>query len=80
VVALADKLDNILASFARGKEPTGSQDPYALRRQALGVIAILEAREISLDLERSLLNQVYQRLQEMPPPDPERGKDGKPGL
>ena len=61
VVALADKLDNILASFSRGKEPTGSQDPYALRRQALGVIAILGAREISLDLP-SLLHQVYRRL------------------
>jgi glycyl-tRNA synthetase beta chain len=61
VIALADKLDNILASFSRGKEPTGSQDPYALRRQALGVIAILNAREISLDLP-SLLNRAYRRL------------------
>lgn len=61
VVALADKLDNILASFSRGKEPTGSQDPYALRRQALGVIAILSARGISLDLP-SVLNHAYRRL------------------
>ena len=63
VVALADKLDNILASFSRGKEPTGSQDPYALRRQALGVIAILVERQLSLDL-KSLLNQVYERLRQ----------------
>ncbi len=61
VVALADKLDNIVASFARGKEPTGSQDPYALRRQALGIIAILEAREFSLAL-KDLLGRVYDRI------------------
>ena len=63
VVALADKLDNIVASFARGKEPTGSQDPYALRRQALGVIATLEAREFSLDL-KDLLFMAYDGLKE----------------
>ncbi len=41
IVGVADKLDNIVATFSRGLAPTGSQDPYALRRQALGVINIL---------------------------------------
>lgn len=41
VVGIADKLDNIAATFSRGLAPTGSQDPYALRRQALGIINIL---------------------------------------
>ena len=41
IVGVADKLDNIVATFSRGLAPTGSQDPYALRRQALGIINIL---------------------------------------
>ncbi len=42
VVALADKLDTICGLFAVGASPTGSSDPFALRRAALGVLAILE--------------------------------------
>ncbi len=61
VVALTDKLDNIVASFSLGKEPSGSQDPYALRRQALGVIAILRSKEISLVLD-TFLGEIYERL------------------
>ena len=41
IVGITDKLDNIVATFSRGLAPTGSQDPYALRRQALGVINII---------------------------------------
>ncbi len=41
VISIADKLDNIVATFSRGLIPTGSQDPYALRRQALGIVNIL---------------------------------------
>ena len=44
LVSLADKMDNIVATFSRGLVPTGSQDPFALRRQALGVVhTIIEA-------------------------------------
>ena len=44
VVSLADKMDNIVATFSRGLIPTGSQDPFALRRQALGMVhSIIEA-------------------------------------
>ncbi len=42
-VALADRLDSIVGCFSLGLEPTGSADPFALRRQALGVIRLLEA-------------------------------------
>ena len=44
LVSLADKIDNIVATFSRGLVPTGSQDPFALRRQALGIVhTIIEA-------------------------------------
>jgi glycyl-tRNA synthetase beta chain len=41
LISIADKMDNIVATFSRGLLPTGSQDPYALRRQALGIVNIL---------------------------------------
>ncbi len=43
VVAMADKIDTICGLFAVGQAPTGSSDPFALRRAAIGVIAMLEA-------------------------------------
>ena len=48
--ALADKLDTLLAFFEIGELPTGSRDPFALRRAALGAIAILTASGIRLPL------------------------------
>lgn len=41
LISIADKMDNIVSTFSRGLLPTGSQDPYALRRQALGIVNIL---------------------------------------
>jgi glycyl-tRNA synthetase beta chain len=41
LVGVADKLDTIVGTFSRGLIPTGSQDPYALRRQALGIVNII---------------------------------------
>lgn len=49
-VSIADKLDNIVATFSRGLIPTGSQDPFALRRQALGIVHILIKGEYKLTL------------------------------
>jgi glycyl-tRNA synthetase beta chain len=43
LTGIADKLDNITAAFGSGLAPTGSQDPYALRRQAIGVVNIIRA-------------------------------------
>ena len=44
IVACADKLDTIAGIFAIGEPPTGSSDPYALRRAAIGIINILRDR------------------------------------
>jgi glycyl-tRNA synthetase beta chain len=49
-VALADKLDQLTGFFAIGEKPTGSGDPYALRRAALGVIRIIRENELRLGL------------------------------
>lgn len=49
-VALADKLDTLMGFFGENMPPTGSKDPFALRRQALGVLSILQAGNIRLPL------------------------------
>ncbi len=49
-VALADRLDSIVGCFAVGLVPTGSEDPYALRRAALGVVQTVLQRSLRLDL------------------------------
>lgn len=56
-VALADKLDQLVGFFAVGEKPTGSGDPFALRRAALGMIRILLANEIRLPLTNLLRDQ-----------------------
>lgn len=60
VLGLADRMDNIAAFFSIGLAPTGSEDPFALRRQALAVIAVLEDRgyEITIKeiVDRALSN------------------------
>ncbi len=50
-VALADKLDTLVGFFAAGIRPTGSKDPFALRRAALGVIRLVTENGLRLDLE-----------------------------
>ncbi len=54
VVALADRLDTLAGCFAVGLVPTGSADPYALRRAALGVLRILVEKDVSLSLTQIL--------------------------
>lgn len=54
VLSLADKLDTIVSFFAIDVIPTGSQDPYALRRQAAGVIEILIHKNWEIPLEELL--------------------------
>ncbi|AHI24334.1 glycine--tRNA ligase subunit beta [Komagataeibacter xylinus] len=51
-VALADKIDMLVAFFAVGEKPGGSGDPYALRRAALGVIRIIRENGLRLDLAK----------------------------
>jgi glycyl-tRNA synthetase len=54
LVGLADRLDSLAGLFAIGLAPTGSADPYGLRRAALGLIAVLLERGIRLDLAAGL--------------------------
>ena len=51
-VAIADKLDSIAGIFATGQKPTGTRDPFGLRRAALGLLRIVVERKLDLDLPR----------------------------
>ncbi len=57
-VALADKLDTLLTFFAEDMRPSGSKDPFALRRSALGVILLIVAGQHRLPLKASTLEHV----------------------
>ncbi|MDO8721313.1 MAG: glycine--tRNA ligase subunit beta [Syntrophales bacterium] len=69
VVSIADKMDSITGFFGVNLIPTGAADPYALRRQSLGIINIILARRYGLSLdtliEKSLLN-LGERLKRPP--------------
>lgn len=52
IVSLADKIDTIVGTFSRGLIPTGSQDPFALRRQALGVVNMLKEAQYHISLSQ----------------------------
>ncbi|QNT79571.1 glycine--tRNA ligase subunit beta [Entomobacter blattae] len=52
-LALADKIDTLAGFFAVGEKPTGSGDPYALRRAALGVLRMIRENQLSLALEET---------------------------
>ena len=63
ILSLSDKLDTILGIFAIGQKPTGTKDPFALRRAALGALRIIIEGNLSLDL-RSLLSFAASNLQD----------------
>src|SRR5438045_5818462 len=50
VAALADKIDSLVAFFSIGEKPTGSRDPFALRRAALGIIRLVVENGLRLPL------------------------------
>jgi glycyl-tRNA synthetase beta chain len=60
-VALADKLDTLVGFWAVDEKPTGSKDPFALRRAALGVIRIILENEVRLPLLTIFLEELRQR-------------------
>jgi glycyl-tRNA synthetase beta chain len=62
-VAIADKLDTLVGFWAIDEKPTGSKDPFALRRAALGVIRMVLENSLRLDLRPNLINQ-YDRVWE----------------
>jgi glycyl-tRNA synthetase beta chain len=51
ILSIADKVDNITANFITGRVPTGTSDPFALRRQAIGIINIILYQEFHLSLK-----------------------------
>lgn len=64
VVSIADRMDSLVGCFALGLEPSGSQDPYALRRQALGICHIALSRGFDFSL-RELIARAYENFQGM---------------
>jgi len=66
VLSLAEKIYNLTAFFAIGIRPSGSQDPYSLRRQALGVVNIISELGLKISLPR-VISQAYQSLATVKP-------------
>lgn len=64
VLAIADKLDTLVGYFSVGMQPTGSNDPYALRRQATGILEIILNQNWHLDLESIIYQLVNERSEE----------------
>lgn len=56
VLAIADKLDSIISFFIQGMIPTGSNDPYALRRQMIGIVQIIDANQWHFSLKDFVIN------------------------
>ena len=64
VISIADKLDSIAGLFAIGIQPTGSQDPFALRRSALGIINIILDKKLNLSLDELIDFALYIYVEE----------------
>ncbi|MDR0296579.1 MAG: glycine--tRNA ligase subunit beta [Rickettsia sp.] len=52
ILAIADKLDSLVGLILIGEEPSGSRDPYSLRRQALGIIRIILANKLTINIKQ----------------------------
>ena len=70
-LAIADKLDTIAGIYATGQKPTGTRDPFGLRRAALGLLRISIERQLDLDLQR-LIEQALAALPFTAPADSAR--------
>lgn len=64
ILSIADKLDSICAMYAVGVRVTGSQDPFALRRAALGIINIILDKNLNLDLDQMIKDGLYTALED----------------
>ncbi len=58
ILSLADKIDNLLGCYSVGLKPSSSSDPYALRRQSIGLLKILIERKESIDLKKVLEDSI----------------------
>ncbi len=65
LLATAEKVDNIIAAFACGEPPSGSKDPYGLRRAAAGMVAIAAKHGLRYDVEK-LAQRAYDGLEKFP--------------
>ncbi len=65
IIALADRLDTITGIFGIGQKPTGSKDPFALRRASLGALRILVEKNLNLDL-RDLITTAATAFNDLP--------------
>ncbi len=65
VCSIADKMDTIVGCFAAGIEPTGSQDPYALRRQAAGICSMIIGRGVLVSLKALIAQAIEHYPQEI---------------
>lgn len=54
LIALADRLDTLTGIFGIGQKPTGSKDPFALRRASLGALRLLVEKDLNIDLKQAL--------------------------
>lgn len=66
VLSLAEKIHNLMGCFCIGIKPTGSQDPYALCRQALGLVHIIMEHQLNIDLQR-VFGEAYRQFSEVQP-------------
>jgi glycyl-tRNA synthetase beta chain len=66
-VALADKLDTLVGFFAIGETPTGSKDPFALRRAALGVSRLILENKLTFPLERVINESLWNFVEHISP-------------
>ena len=74
VLAIAERLDTLAGGFAAGLKPTGNKDPFALRRNALGLARTVIESGLNLDL-RSLLDKAVALLPEAVTPHPDRNTE-----
>lgn len=72
IVALADRLDTLVGIFGIGQQPTGSKDPFALRRASVGVLRLLIEQKLNLDL-RELLELTFAQYKSLDKPLLEAG-------
>lgn len=78
VLSIADKVDTISSCFVSGLTPSGTSDPYALRRGAIGIINIILNKELRLSLKEifiSSLNLIWSQLHERKPDFPSPPED-----
>ena len=70
LVSIADKLDTIVGIFAIGQGPTGSADPYALRRSAIGILTMVTDGGVRLDIDHAIASALEGYVGAIPGMDP----------